>query len=133
MEMLSLLVSFLALTQIFSGFLSDRAFVLSPFINTILRICFGIIILFIAYRDAMQIMINLSCRISGVVCPPSSSRFIYVQSLIRIIITILAVLAILLTIFSSAKDEPEGVIDQTMNFTALVILLEVDNILAGVF
>lgn len=111
MELLSLLVSFLALSQIFSGFLQLRALVLSPFINTILRICFGIIILFIAYRDAMQIMINLSCRISGVVCLPEDSRFVLVQSVVRIFITILAVLAILLTIFSSAKDEPEGVID----------------------
>lgn len=111
MELLSLLVSFLALSQIFSGFLQLRALVLSPFINTILRICFGIIILFIAYRDAMQIMINLSCRISGVVCSPEASRFVLVQSLVRILVTILAVIAILLTIFSAAKDEPEGVID----------------------
>lgn len=36
---------------------------------------------------------------------------------------------ILITIFTTPKDGYEGVIDQTMNFTALVILLEIDNIL----
>ena len=49
------------------------------------------------------------------------------------IINILALIVILFMIFSTKKDQYEGKIDQTMNFTALVILLEIDNILAGVF
>lgn len=40
-------------------------------------------------------------------------------------------MTILVVIFTTPREEEESIIDQTMNFTALVILLEVDNILGG--
>ena len=81
----------------------------------------------------MQILINLGLRITGAVGPASRSRFMFFETILRMGVTLLACLAILFTIFSSPKDDEESIIDQTMNFTALVVLLEIDNILAGVF
>jgi len=81
----------------------------------------------------MQIIINLSVRYTGAMSKYNSSRFVYLESILRIGLTTLALVTIIFTIFSTATGEYEGVIDQTMNFTALVILLEIDNILAGVF
>ena len=131
---ISLFTSALALGSIFGELTTgSRIIVLCTFWNAILRICFAMIILFIAYRDIMQIIINLSVRYTGAISKHSDSRFIYVEALLRMGITTLALVTILFTIFSTVKDEYEGVIDQTMNFTALVILLEIDNILAGVF
>ena len=56
-----------------------------------------------------------------------------VEFFLRIMISILAMMTILFVILTTPKGEYEGVIDQTMNFTALVILLEIDNILGAVF
>ena len=81
----------------------------------------------------MQIIINLAVRYTGAISKHADSRFIYAESIMRLGITTLALVTIIFTIFSTVPDEYEGVIDQTMNFTALVILLEIDNILAGVF
>lgn len=39
----------------------------------------------------------------------------------------------LLVILSHPAHDDEGPIDQTMNFTALVILLEIDNILGAIY
>lgn len=61
------------------------------------------------------------------------SRFVMVEFFLRIMINILAMFTILFVILSTPKGEYEGVIDQTMNFTALVILLEIDNILGALF
>lgn len=131
---LSMVASCLALVQIFANLWEfTRILVLSEFDNALLRICFGIIILFITYRDSMQILINLGLRITGAVGPASRSRFMFFETILRMGVTLLACLAILFTIFSTPKDDVEGIIDQTMNFTALVVLLEIDNILAGVF
>lgn len=80
-----------------------------------------------------QILINLGCRFTGAVIPPVQSRWVLVEAIVRIIVTIIAFLAIIFTIFSTPKDDVEGIIDQTMNFTALVVILEIDNILAGLF
>ena len=81
----------------------------------------------------MQIIINLSVRYTGAISMYTDSRFIFLESILRVGITTLALITIIYSIFSTNKEEYEGVIDQTMNFTALVILLEIDNILAGVF
>ena len=52
MCILSLGASLLALGQIFQNFLeSSRILVLTNFQNALTRICFGIIILFVVYRD----------------------------------------------------------------------------------
>jgi hypothetical protein len=51
---LSVIASALALVQILRNLWTfTRILVLSKFDNALLRICFGIIILFITYRDAM--------------------------------------------------------------------------------
>ena len=111
----------------------SRKIILSSFENALLRICFASIIMFIAYRDFIQIMINTSVRYTGATSDFDNSRFIFVESMMRIGVTMLALLTILFTIFSSPSDEFESIIDQTANFTALVILMEIDNILAEVF
>ena len=128
---LSIATSALALGQIFfSLFKGERIFVICTFENAVLRFCFTYIIFFIGIRDLQQITINLFVRTSGVMMKPSQSRWVMVEFLVRISITILAMMTILIMIFTTSKDAYESVIDQTMNFTALVILLEVDNILA---
>lgn len=60
-----------------------------------------------------------------------ASRFVMLEFFIRTMISLLAMITILVVIFTTPKGDNESVIDQTMNFTALVILLEVDNILAA--
>ena len=54
-----------------------------------------------------------------------------IEFLFRSGITFLAMMTILIVIFTAPREGEENVIDQTMNFTALVILLEIDNILGG--
>lgn len=71
MCLLSLGASTLALSQIFSDLVhGTRVLVLTRFDNAFLRVCFGVIILCIAYRDIMQILINLACRLTGAVITP---------------------------------------------------------------
>lgn len=73
--------------------------------------CFALIILFVAQRDVMQIIINLSVRYTGGMSKYNSSRFIYIESIWRIGITTLALVTIIFMIFSTATGEYEGVID----------------------
>ena len=131
---LTLITTSLALGSIFSELLNgSRKIILSSFENALLRICFASIVMFIAYRDFIQIMINTSVRYTGATSDFNNCRFIFVESMVRIGVTTLALLTILFTIFSTPCDEFESIIDQTANFTALVILMEIDNILAEVF
>lgn len=64
---------------------------------------------------------------------PEQSRFVFLEFLVRFGISMLAMFTILIVIFTTPKGDVEGVIDQTMNFTALVILLEIDNILGVIY
>ena len=134
MCILSLITSGLALGQIFSYLVAgERIFVLCTFENACLRLCFTAIIILIGMRDIAQIQINLFVRTSGAMMGADGSRFVMVEFLVRTCISLLAMMTILIVIFTTPKDAYESVIDQTMNFTALVILLEVDNILAALF
>lgn len=37
----------------------------------------------------------------------------------------------MVVVFTTKKGEYEGIIDQTMNFTALIVLIQLDNLVAG--
>lgn len=113
MCVLSLFTSSLALASIFDELVvkQDRKLVLCSFYNALLRICFAAVILCIANRDIMQIIINLSVRLTGAVSLPEDSRFIYVEAILRISLTILALITILFVVFSTPRDEYEGIID----------------------
>ena len=109
---LSLFTSSLALGSIFGELYNGtRKIILCSLENAILRICFGLIILFIAQRDIFQILINLSVRYTGAMSHPKNSRFIFLESLLRICITFLALLTIIFTIFSTSSGDIEGIID----------------------
>jgi hypothetical protein len=112
MGYLSLIASALALVQIFANLWEfERILVLSKIDNALLRICYGIVILFITYRDSIQIVINLGCRMTGAVGNAQHSRLIFIETILRMGVTILACLAILFTIFSTPKDDVESIID----------------------
>lgn len=124
----------LALILIFGQFISgDRLICLVPVDNSILRILFIIIVLLISLRDLAQIRINMSIRYSGVVYDVENSWTLFMESWIRQTINLYSTLTMLLVILSHPAHDDEGPIDQTMNFTALVILLEIDNILGAIY
>ena len=113
MCILSLFTSYMALASIFNELIIERTrkIVLCRFDNAILRICFSAVILCIANRDIMQIIINLSVRFTGAMSNPEQSRFIYVEAIIRIALTALALITILFVVFSTPHDEYEDIID----------------------
>ena len=55
------------------------------------------------------------------------------EAYIRIGLNVLGAYTIYFMILTGPKDDNESPVDQTMNFTALLILLELDNILGGIF
>lgn len=63
------------------------------------------------------------------------SRWMTVETILRSYINFGTIVIILLTIFSMPKDDEENetVLDQTMNFTALLVLISLDNELAALF
>lgn len=111
----------------------ERVLVLCTGENAVLRLCFTAVVLFIGIRDLQQVLINLFVRVTGTMMRPDQSRFVMGEFLVRVSISLLAMFTILIVIFTTPKGDVEGVIDQTMNFTALVILLEIDNILGVIY
>lgn len=75
----------------------------------------------------------MQVRMTGAMNKPKHSRWAMFEYLYRMVIDILAQVTICFMIVTTPKDSDESVVDQTMNFTALVILLQIDNILGGIF
>lgn len=75
----------------------------------------------------------MQVRMTGAMNKPKDSRWAMFEYTYRMVIDILAQVTICFMIVTTPKDDYESVVDQTMNFTALVILLQIDNILGGIF
>lgn len=129
---LTYVTAFMAIFLIFKQFVSgDRLICLVEVDNSFLRILFAIIVLMICIRDLIQIRINTAIRYSGVMNSVDQSFTLYFETWVRRLVNLYAVMNMLIVIFTHPADDAEGPIDQTMNFTALVILLEIDNILGA--
>lgn len=112
MCIVSIVTSGLALGQIFYNLSQgSRVIVLCTAENALLRICFVAIILLIGTRDLQQIAINLFVRVSGAMMTARHSRTVMVEFFVRVMISILAMLTILVVIFTTPKDDYECVID----------------------
>lgn len=112
MCVVSLVTSGLALGQIFTNLAQgSRVIVLCTAENVLLRICFVAIIILIGIRDLQQIAINLFVRVSGAMMSANKSRTVMVEFFLRVMISILAMLTILVVIFTTPKGEYECVID----------------------
>ena len=74
-------------------------------------------------------------RFTGAAMRAEESRWMTVETIFRSYINFGTIVIILLTIFSMPKDEGENetVLDQTMNFMALLVLISLDNELAALF
>lgn len=131
--MISTSVTLLALAQIFGYLYTDaRVFVLSTFFNSILRMGFMTIVIFICARDITQITVNMEVQNTGAMVDERRSRWIKTEYFVRMGISILAGITIITMIWTTPRHDDENEVDQTMNFTALVILLDIDNILGGI-
>jgi len=60
----------------------------------------------------------------------SDSRWMVTETLIRSWVNLCVLFVIMCTIFTTPKEGEESVLDQTMNFTALLILIDLDTIFA---
>ena len=58
------------------------------------------------------------------------SRWMVTETLIRSWVNLCVLFVIMCTIFTTPKEGEESVLDQTMNFTALLILIDLDTIFA---
>lgn len=87
----------------------------------------------IGVKDINQVLINMQVRITGAMNLPENSRWAMVEYFIRMTQDILAQITICFMVVTTPKGEDEDVVTQTMNFTALVILLQIDNILGGMY
>lgn len=58
------------------------------------------------------------------------SRWMVTETLIRSWVNLCVLFVIMCTIFTTPKEGDESVLDQTMNFTALLILIDLDAIFA---
>ena len=57
--------------------------------------------------------------------------FVYIKSMVRQIITLMSWVVLSYFIFTIDEDGEETVLDQVKDFTALVIIVEIDNMVVG--
>lgn len=110
--LLSILTTGLAISQIFSYLLEgSRQFVLAPFDNLILRVCFILIITLIGMKDLNQVLINMQVKVTGAMMPPGESRWAMDLYFVRMAVELLAMYTICFMIVTTPKDDDESVVD----------------------
>jgi len=108
-----------------------RLIALASWENAVLRFAYAAAIILVAANDFEHINITQAVRSSGATTAAGESRGIFFETLGRSLVNILVFFTILFTIFTTPADEDETVLDQTMNFTALLILVDLDSIFSS--
>jgi len=128
---LSIAISSLAIIQLGLYFITgDRLIALAKWDNALLRFMFAAAICFIMMNDERNVIIAQSLRSTGAVMDVKDSRWMVTETLIRSWVNLCVLFVIMCTIFTTPKEGEESVLDQTMNFTALLILIDLDTIFA---
>lgn len=128
---LSIAISSLAIIQLGLYFWTgDRLIALAKWDNALLRFSFAAAICFIMLNDERNVLICQSARSTGAVMEVSDSRWMVTETLVRSWVNMCVLCVIMCTIFTTPKEGDESVLDQTMNFTALLILIDLDTIFA---
>jgi len=112
-----------------------RKFALSSWFNWLLRLCFTAVIFKCLENDFEAIKSDRAVFECGLTVKGlktgTKKMYSYFKSIYRELITHMSLIVITWYLFTSDAEGQETVLDQVKDFTALVIIVEIDNMLVG--
>ena len=112
-----------------------RKLALDNWLNWLLRICFALIIQKCLQNDLESIKAEramFECGLSLKTIDRNPMYMLnYCKSVMREVITLASIIVITWYLFTIDAEGEETVLDQVKDFTALVIIVEIDNMLVG--
>ena len=119
----------MCLVYVFKIIWNERKFHLNSIENWFLRIGFSVCIYKICSNDLYSVEVIRSISDCGLYRNKNNTIliFIYMVNSLRVYISCLSTIAITIFIWSIDKDGYENVLDQIKDFTALVIIIQIDD------